>query len=68
MEELERRVEELEIRLSFQDDLIKQLDGVVRAQADRVDELVAQLEELRAQMETDGAGAFNPAAEVPPHY
>jgi SlyX protein len=68
----ESRVEELESRAAFQDDLIESLNAVVARQdreladlARRVKDLETRLAELaEAASLTEGAGGH----EVPPHY
>jgi SlyX protein len=67
-----RRLEELESRLAFQDDLIESLNQVVArqdrelAQLDRrVRELERRLAELAEAAASSGAP---PGHEVPPHY
>jgi uncharacterized coiled-coil protein SlyX len=47
---VERRVMELEIRVAYQDDLIAQLDGVVRELGDRVVEMRRELADLRLSL------------------
>lgn len=60
------RIHELEVRLSYQDHLLAELDGVVRGFALRVERLERQITEIKesakAAMEI-GAGD-----EKPPHY
>jgi len=68
VEELERRVEDLEIRLTFQDDLIRQLDEVVRAQSARIDQLMHELHALREQVNQDPGEEAPMEEQVPPHW
>ena len=64
-----QRMDELEIRLSFQDELLCQLDEVVREQADQLETLRAELKTLRAELREQPAGqAFKLEEEIPPHY
>jgi SlyX protein len=68
----EQRLEELESRLSFQDDTIENLNGVVARQDREIRALQLQLTELAARCKelldaspaSNGSGNF----EVPPHY
>ncbi len=60
------RIQELEVRLSYQDHLLAELDGVVRGFALRVERLEREMRDLK---ESAGAsldvGAGN---DKPPHY
>ncbi|MFN3305314.1 MAG: SlyX family protein [Roseateles sp.] len=66
---LERRITELEIKASFADDTLEQLNQVIVRQQAQIDRLVRELVELR-----DRAAAAEPGGvrslrdELPPHY
>ncbi|BAL93942.1 SlyX family protein [Rubrivivax gelatinosus] len=66
---VERRLEDLEIKLAFTEDLLEKLDAVVVRQQQQIDLLTKELVELKRQ----GASA-EPATwrslreELPPHY
>lgn len=60
-----QRIEALEVRIAYQNDLCKQLDEVVREFADRVERLEFQLEELKTSIHQDPIG---PHHDPPPHY
>ena len=62
----EERIAELEIRLTFQTDLCKQLDEVVREFAERVERLELKLEKLKE--ETRDQEPIGPHLDPPPHY
>ena len=47
--ELVRRITDLELRVMWQDDLVRQLDDVVRDLAARVDALRRELDEIHAR-------------------
>lgn len=70
MEELEKRVVELEIQTALQDELLQSLNDTVA----RLNETLAlqqgQLRLLYGRLQEKGgdAGRFNPTDEVPPHY
>ena len=66
-ESLESRVNELEIRLSFQDSTIATLDSVLRTQAKDIEALRAKLEHFIKQQQSPGEGV-EPGHEKPPHY
>jgi SlyX protein len=69
---IESRLDELESRLAFQDDLIESLNGIVARQdrdmarlESRVKALADKLEDLAESAAAPGA---SPGHEVPPHY
>ena len=68
MNELMERVQELEIRLSFQDQQLLALDEVVRALADELSRLQAELNSVREQVSEGDPRAPGPADEIPPHW
>lgn len=67
------RLTELEIKASFMDDLIEELNKVVVRQQDTLDRLARELAALKAQAPEAGNAAGGDAvaralAERPPHY
>ena len=66
----EQRLEALEIKASFTEDLVDKLDQIIIRQQQTIDALVAQLRELRNQSSgnSEGAAPRNPRDELPPHY
>jgi uncharacterized coiled-coil protein SlyX len=64
----ETRLDELEIKLSYQEEYIRQLDEVVRGHSDTIDELTHQLEMLRKQVTTTADQEAPMEEQVPPHY
>jgi len=62
---MERRIDELEVKLAFQDQLLNDLDGVIR-------ELATELEGMRLALGalSEEVRALSPEAEdtKPPHY
>lgn len=67
---IEQRLTELEIKVSFQEDLLDQLDAVVVRQQTQIDALIREVVQLRQQQSTESAGgaARNLRDELPPHY
>ena len=61
------RLEDLEVKLAFQDRLIRELDALVRTFGDRLDETQRELTQLKASSRSP-EGAVGPANEPPPHY
>lgn len=60
-----QRIVELEIRASYQEKLIDQLDEVVRELATRLERLERELVQLKESVEPPDVG---PANDPPPHY
>ena len=68
-ETLLTRLEEIEIRYAFQEDLLHQLDEVLKSQANQIDALKRELEGLKEQMKQGNQGEANSLEdEKPPHY
>lgn len=65
----EQRLIELEIKASFTEDLLEQLDQVVIRQQQQIDALIRELAELR-QPVTDGGMAAPRSLrdDLPPHF
>jgi SlyX protein len=68
---IEQRLEALEIKASFTEDLVDKLDQIIIQQQRTMDALVAELRDLRAQTTASGdsGGAQrNLRDDLPPHY
>ena len=65
--ELAERVEDLEVKLAFQDKLIRELDALVRTFGDRLDEVDRELKQLKQSIRSPEP-SMGPANEPPPHY
>ena len=61
------RITELEIRLSFQDHLIAELDQFVRSLSSRLEKAERELAEIQATQQSP-ALTMGPADDPPPHY
>jgi SlyX protein len=68
IKELGERVDTLEMRLTFQDETIEQLNQTITTQWKQIDALTRQLTELRERLQEAEANAPGPANERPPHY
>ena len=66
-ESLEERIEDQEVRLAFQDKLIRELDALVRVFGDRLDKTERELAELKQAIRSPET-PMGPANEPPPHY
>jgi SlyX protein len=64
---LERRIEDLEIKASFTDDLLDQLNLTIYRQQQQIDGLLLQLTHLRQQLPEAGTSG-HVRDELPPHY
>ncbi len=66
---IEQRLTNLEIKASFSEDLVDQLNLVIVRQQQQIDQLVQQVAHLRAQGPAGDPGAFRSLRdELPPHY
>ncbi len=63
------RLTELEIKLSFTEDMVEELNRTVYRQQQQIDALVMELLALRQQMQSAMPGeARSLRDELPPHY
>jgi len=66
--DLSQRLEDLEVRYAFLEETLRQVDDVVRSQANEIALLQQELKTVREQLkETLGPDA-PPEEQVPPHY
>jgi SlyX protein len=68
--DLAERVTELEIKSSYAEDLLEQLNMTIYRQQQQIDRLILQVTQLKEQSQDaaqDGASG-NPRDELPPHY
>jgi uncharacterized coiled-coil protein SlyX len=61
------RLTDLEIKLAYQDQLIRELDALVRSFGDKLDSTVRELEALKQSLRSPEV-ATGPANDKPPHY
>ena len=67
--EVDRRLTDLEIKVSFTEDALDRLNDVVVRQQRQIDLLTRELSELRELRASDGAPAMRSLRdELPPHY
>lgn len=65
----EHRLTELEIKASYTEDLLDQLNQVIVRQQNQIDRLLRELHELRAHRPADDGAPFRSLRdELPPHY
>lgn len=66
---VEQRLTELEIKASYQEDLLDQMNLSLYRQQQQIDRLLQEIAHLRQQMpEPGGAAPRNLREEIPPHY
>ena len=65
--DLAERVEDLEVKLAFQDKLLHELDALVRSYVDRLDAAEREIKKLEQALRSPEPG-HGPANEPPPHY
>ena len=66
---VDERLNELEIKASFTEDLVEQLNQIIFRQQHDLDALARQIGQLRDQLPEPGTGQPRTARdELPPHY
>jgi len=67
--EIEKRLTDLEIKASFGEDLLDELNQVIVRQQQQIDLLMRELSQLRQQLPEAGATTLTRAGDdLPPHY
>ncbi len=67
--DFEQRLIDLEIKASFTEDTVEQLNAVVVRQQAQIDRLIRELVELRDRASAAEPGGFRSLRdELPPHY
>jgi SlyX protein len=65
----EDRITSLEIKLSFTEDLIDQLNQTIYKQQQQIEFLYRELKSIKEQASSgDSTGNSSPKDEIPPHY
>ena len=68
-QDVEQRLTDLEIKASFSEDLLDQLNQVVVRQQQQIDRLMREIGQLKQQMPDAGTGVFSRSGDdLPPHY
>ena len=67
---MESRLAEIEIKLSFSEDLLEALNRTVYQQQQQIEQLQQELRALRQQLQSDAGPAAprDTREETPPHY
>lgn len=62
------RITNLEIKLSFAEDLIEKLNETVYKQQQQIEFLYRELKAIKEQASAGGSGVGSLKDEIPPHY
>jgi SlyX protein len=66
---LEQRLNDLEIKVCFTEDLVDQLNRVIVRQQRQLDQLIREVADLRQQRLAEDVGSLRgPRDELPPHF
>lgn len=66
---MESRLAEIEVKLSFSEDLLDELNRTVVRQQQQISQLQQELRTLRQQIQAGNAAvSHSPHDETPPHY
>ncbi len=68
MDRTDQRLTDLEVKLSYTEDLVEHLNTVVIEQARQIDLLVRELLQLRDQADSAQPSFRSLRDELPPHY
>ena len=62
------RITNLEIKLSFTEDLIEKLNETIYKQQQQIEFLYRELKDIKEQANSSGGGGGSLKDEIPPHY
>lgn len=66
---MESQITELEIKISYAEDMIDELNHTIFRQQQQIDQLITQMRALREQMQSPMPNeALSLRDELPPHY
>ena len=66
---IDQRLTDLEIKASFSEDLLDQLNQVIIRQQQQIDALVREITQIRQQIPDVGSNVLSRAGDdLPPHY
>jgi SlyX protein len=66
---MDKRMAELEVKLSFCEDLLEELNRTVYRQQQQIEQILKELQVVRDQVRASlPADPRDPAEEIPPHY
>ena len=65
----DERITNLEVKLSFSEDLLEELNQTVYKQQQQIDALIKEVKALKLQMASNlPSNGNSPRDEIPPHY
>ena len=64
----DERITNLEIKLSFTEDLIEKLNDTIYKQQQQIEFLYSELKAIKEQASSSGGGGGSLKDEIPPHY
>lgn len=65
----DKRLIDLEVKASFTEDMVEQLNQTIFQQQQQIDALIREVSQLRQQTPDGGTGGFSSLRdELPPHY
>jgi SlyX protein len=64
----DERITNLEIKLSFTEDLIEKLNETIYKQQQQIEFLYRELKAIKEQANSSGGGGGSLKDEIPPHY
>jgi SlyX protein len=65
----DERITNIEVKLSFTEDLVEELSQTIYKQQQQIDMLINEVRALKLQMASNSpADGNNPRDELPPHY
>jgi SlyX protein len=68
-DDIDRRLDDLEVKAAFTEDLVDRLNEVVVRQQRQIDQLIDDLRQLRQRAaDAEPAPLRGPREELPPHY
>jgi SlyX protein len=65
---MDARIDDLEIRIAFMEDLIDEMNRTLFRQQQRIDLLTGEVVALREQLRNAPSETATPRDEIPPHY
>ena len=65
---IEQRMTDLEVKASFAEDLLDQLNHTIFRQQQQIEQLARDVAELRQRIPQDMGAPNAPRDELPPHY
>lgn len=67
-QEIDQRLTDLEVKASFADDMLDQLNQTIIRQQQQIDRLMREVADLRQQTPDGGTPFRSLRDELPPHY